>query len=400
MTPPPIHASLGDSHNFGRRVSLVDGRVHKPRTLTWERLLLSRASPLRQLLDTHAARDALGAEAFGFLPDLQFGPDRGHLGGEVEQVSLSPLGPDVALSEAERQDLARITGRAIALFAWLGVSDLHWENLMLGRDVRGAIVFGPLDVEDLLAPFALPTGTKLIPDPGPELAVICQHAAGVRRVLPYLGKPIATRDLIEIAAGYHETLAFLGRHARAIAEVFTGLPDLHSAPIRVCLRGTEDYVLAGARPLWPPLLDAERAQLDRGDIPYFFRRYGQRGIFHFTDAALTIAERLPMRGDVPKLLPLLSLSRGLSEPSRRSLAEEGLIAVIGAFDHPALTGTHSAGEITLTLRPRKMIVRLANGEELEARRDLRDLVSSVYLPCTCGEVRTVLVPSVTQCTEE
>src|SRR5262249_47162464 len=124
---------LGDSHNFGQRVSVRDGRVHKPRTLLWEWLVLSAESPLRQPLGEAAERDGLG-DSFGFLPDLKFFRSRSHIGGEVEQVALRPLG---ALSSNHRRALAVTVGRAIALFSWLGVCDLHWENLVLGRDDRG-----------------------------------------------------------------------------------------------------------------------------------------------------------------------------------------------------------------------------------------------------------------------
>lgn len=98
-------AALGDSHNFGRRVSLREGRVHKPRTLAWERLVLSGESPLRRLLDDAAERDGLGRDAFGFLPSLEFFPARApEEGGEVERVELAPL---PALGAAERRTLAR-----------------------------------------------------------------------------------------------------------------------------------------------------------------------------------------------------------------------------------------------------------------------------------------------------
>src|SRR6187455_1144381 len=93
-------AALGDSHNFGRRVTLRGQRVVKPRSLLWEWLVLARESPLRRLLD--------------------------EAGGEVEQLRLAPL---PRLSTARRRELAGIVGRALALFSWLGVADLHWENL-------------------------------------------------------------------------------------------------------------------------------------------------------------------------------------------------------------------------------------------------------------------------------
>jgi hypothetical protein len=385
---------LGDSHNFGRRVTLRARRVHKPRTLLWEWLLLARESPLRKLLNESAAVRGFEAGAFEFLPALRFYGESARDGGEVERVALKPL---PALSREEKRQLARIVGRSLALFGFLGVSDLHWENLVLGAGARGRIVFGPLDVEMILADLALPTETKLLPDADPEYAAVCRHACGVRRVLPYLGKPIAAEHLLVMAGAYHATLALLDRNARAIADVFAALPNLRETPIRVCLRGTDEYVRADPN-LFPPLLDAELEQVARGDIPYFFRLYGRPGIHYFGDETLSDVRRLPLRGDVPKLDPILSLSRGLASPSRKRLREDGLFALIGAFDHAALSGKYREGELEARFSARSLVIRLPNGDELETRRNLRAFVESVYLPCRCGEVRSVFVPKVTRCT--
>lgn len=385
---------LGDSHNFGRRVTLRAGRVAKPRTLLWEWLLLARASPLRRLLVEAADRDGLGRDLFGFLPDLQFHSRRSRLGGEVERIALQPLSK---LSGRARQALATIVGRSVALWSWLGVSDLHWENLVIGVDREGRIVFTPLDIEMILADLALPTETKLVPDADPEYAAVCRHAAGVRRVLPFLGKPIELPDLLAMALSYRQTLEFLDRHARAIAAVFAGLPELKTTPIRVCLRGTEEYLRASSESLWPPLLEAELEQLERGDVPYFFRLYGRAGIHYYADRALKKLGRLPLAGDVPQLDRNLSLSRGLRSPSRRTLREEGLLALIGAFDHAEYAGRHTLGDLSVSFGARRLVVGLADGEELHSQRNLRDFVSSVYLPCRCGEVRSVFVPKVTRC---
>lgn len=384
---------LGDSHNFGRRVSLRAQRVHKPRALLWEWLVLAAESPLRRLLVERAEQDGLGRDAFAFLPALAFGK-RTRLGGEVERVRLAPLR---TRSQRDRRALAVIVGRSLALWSWLGVADLHWENLVLGVDGRGQIVFGPLDVEMILADLSLPTQTKLLPDADPEYAAICRHACGIRRVLPFLGKPVGASELLAMAGAYRATLAFLDRHARAIAEVFARLPALRTTPIRVCLRGTEEYVRAGSQPLWPPLLDAEAEQLARGDIPYFFRLYGQRGIHYYGDRSLRQLKRLPARGDVPQLDPMLSIARGLRAESRSTLRDEGLFLLIAAFDHPGLSGRHQSDELTIELRARSIVVKLPDGEELRSARDLGDHVGSVYLPCSCGEVRSVLVPPVTVC---
>jgi hypothetical protein len=388
---------LGDSHNFGRRVALRAGKVHKPRALLWEWLVLAAESPLRKLLDAQAERDGLGRDAFGFLPTLKFSKSKVSVGGEVEQVKLSPLG---ALSQGDRHALAVIVGRSIALWSWLGVADLHWENLVLGADKRGRIVFGPLDVEMILADLSLPTQTKLLPDADPEYEEVCRHACGIRRVLPYLGKPVAAEDLLAMAGAYLETLAFLDRHASAIAGVFAELPGLRETPIRICLRGTDEYVNAGSQPLWPPLLDAEEEQMARGDIPYFFRLYGHKGIHYYGNRALSELKRLPLRGDVPQLDPSLQISKGLRAPSRKSLREEGLFMLLGAFDDASLTGTHASAQLEVALRARSIAVKLPSGETLRSDRDLRDHVGSVYLPCRCGEVLSVFVPHVTACEAE
>lgn len=389
---------LGDSHNFGRRVSMSARAVHKPRTLLWEWLLLSAKSPLRVLLDEAAAHGGLGRDAFSFLPDLAFSDPHAPEGGDVERIRLAPLPP--RRSSARMHALSMVTGRALALFSWLGISDLHWENLALGMDRRGRIVLAPLDVEIILAALSSPTETKLLADADPEYAVVCQHACGVRRVLPGLGKPVLPESLVAMLGAYRATLDLLDGSSRAIARVLSKLPRLRDTPIRVCLRGTGDYVRARTEPVWPPLLDAEAEQLARGDVPYFFRLYGRRGIHYFADAALARVRTLPQKGDVPQSDPILSLSRGLRGPTREELRTQGLFAVIGAFDHPSFAGKVERDGVSVTFAPRTLVVRLPDGEELRTRRDLSAFVSSVYQPCRCGEVRSVLVPSATVCRPE
>jgi hypothetical protein len=360
----------------------------------WEWLVLAAESPLRQLLAGAAEQDGLGRGAFDFLPELTFFGAQSGVGGEVERIELEPLG---AISNENRRALATIVGRSLALWSWLGVCDLHWENLVLGLGSAGQIVFAPLDVEIILADLSLPTETKLLPDADPEYAEICRHASGVRRVLPYLGKPVDGADLLEMAGAYRGTLAFLDRHAGSIANIFTNLPGLRETPIRVCLRGTDEYVRARSEPLWPPLLEAELEQLDRGDIPYFFRLYGRRGIHYYADPALTQLKTIPSEGDVPQLDPILQLSRDLRAPSRKKLREDGLFTLLGAFDHAALKGRLKNDELEVTFASRSIVVKLPSGEELHSRRNLSAFVGSVYLPCRCGEVRSVFVPPVTVC---
>jgi hypothetical protein len=385
---------LGDSHNFGRRVEVLGERVVKPRTLFWEQLLLDRESPLRRALSRLAEGSGHGADFFEFLPHLRFFPDPNAPGGAVERVSLEPLS---RVTPARKQELAAVVGRSLALWSWLGAADLHWENLALGLSPEGRVVFGPLDVELLLADLSLPTETKLLPDADPEYAEVCRHAAGVRRALPFLGKPVAATELLTLVAEYHQTLLWLERHATILGALLSELPGLSEAPIRILLRSTGEYAEAASPQLWPPLLRAESEQLARGDIPYFFRFYGKKGIFYYASPDLRELSRLPLRGDVPQLSPLLDLRRGLRSPSRPKLLQDGLFTVLGAFDHPSLDGRHAGAGLEVTFGARSLRVKLPDGEELTTSRRLGAYVGSVYLPCRCGEVKSVLVPAKTIC---
>jgi hypothetical protein len=390
----PASRPLGDAHNFGRRVRLRGRFVSKPRPVLWEWLLLDAKSPLRRLLSRAASEDGLGPQAFEFLPSLAFERRGLRAGGAVERVKLAPLG---RMSASAKTELARSAGRLVALASWLGIVDLHWENLVLGSDGRGRLVFSPLDIEMILEDLTLPSETKLLPDADPEYAAMNRHAAGLRRVLPYLGKPLPAEHLLELAGAYRKTLEVLDARGPAIADVFAELPRFRETPIRVCLRGTAEYVRAEAVAPWPPLLRAENEQLARGDIPYFFRRYGEPGIHWYKNRALTELGVLPLRGDVPKLDPLLAVARGLRSPSRRRLREQGLFALLAAFDHSGLRGRHANGDLTVAFGARNLRIRLASGEELDAPRDLGAFVGSIYSPCRCGEVRAVFVPPVTRC---
>ena len=328
---------LGDPHNFGRRVELRGDRIHKPRTVLWEWLMLSKSSPLRRFLGPD----------FGFLPTLSIDRRRGL----VERLQLKPL-------RGREDELATIVGKSLALWSWLGVADLHWENMALGVE-DGRVVFGPLDVEMFFGDMRLPTATKLIPEADPEYGEELRYAAGVRRVLPHLGTPVRGEHLVAIVTSYRETLDLLDRSAPAIARILASVPGVHDAPIRVLLRATSDYA---KDPIpWPPVVEGEREQLARGDVPYFFRLWGRRGIRFFRDARLRTTGFVP--AETEPLLP-----RSLRSPSRRVLRDQGTLAVIGAFDHPSLTGKH--GPLVLG----KRIVF----EELECPRNLRSVVLGVY----------------------
>src|SRR5258706_11505261 len=86
----PVGTELGDSHNFGRRVTLRGGRVVKPRSFLWEWLVLSAENPLRRLLPQSADRYLLVPGGLWLLPTLSFFQARSGGGGEEEQGEILP----------------------------------------------------------------------------------------------------------------------------------------------------------------------------------------------------------------------------------------------------------------------------------------------------------------------
>ena len=262
-----------------------------------------------------------------------------------------------------RRALARIVGRSLALFSWLGVSDLHWENLVLGVDARGHVVFAPLDVEMILADLSLPTETKLLPDADPEYAEICRHASGVRRVLPYLGKPVDAADLLAMAGAYRSTLAFLDRsRARDRRRVRAPARPARDAHSRVPPRDrTSTCARARSR------RGRRCSTRSRSSSPAATSRtssglYGRPGIHYYGDRdARRGSSDCRCEGDVPQLEPLLSLSRGLRSPSRKKLREEGLFTLLGAFDHASFVGRHASDELEATFGARTLVREAAHG---------------------------------------
>lgn len=281
----PSRGLIGDTHNFGRRVTTRGSWVRKPRTLAWEELFLSAKSPLRSLL------------TLDFLPDLRFRK------GEVSRIDLEPL--------PRRFDpitIARLGGHSLALWSWFGVTDLHWENMALGLGERGCPVFAPIDIEMVLEDFHSPAQTRLVPENDPEYRDLYIRSAGFRRLLPWLGNEIEPSARRSMKRAYVEMFETLDRNARAIADVFEKM-HVERIPIRVTLRSTAEYHAARN-----DFLDAEKEQLDRGDVPYFFRLYGLPGIHWWADENLRTVKTMPLH-----LAPLLSIEKGLRSRNRAKL---------------------------------------------------------------------------------
>lgn len=251
-----IFQKLGDAHNFGQFVRLTPGGLlEKPRSTLWEWLLTGEDSPLRACLNRKAALQNV-ASPFDSIPVIHF-QRRSERHALIEPLSWRPFKPG---------DLAALTapdwasaGSAIALFFWLGISDLHYQNVAFGWSSRCRLLLCPLDVETIFEDLTFLGQTNLVP------------LARGGTTLRHNGLQVAASrvELDHVAAllhGFLESTELLAAIHSELASVILSIPGVESAPIRILLRKSQDYLRRDR-----DFYREERIQLRRGDVPYFYK---------------------------------------------------------------------------------------------------------------------------------
>lgn len=320
--------TLGDVHNFGQQVHLAkDGRVFKPRSLVWEWLFLASESPMRALIDDASIRRGQ-ASPFTAVPTLKFflgdldGP------GAVEHLKAQDIG-DV-ISDEEWSAIGRVVG----LCAWFGIGDLHHENLILGRSAGGNLIFAPIDIESILDDFELLSQTLLLP------------AEGISAGVAGMDKLIASgrgKGVVSLCRGYLEAFDLLEDLKPEIERILLDLPRFTELPCRLIFRPTRDYmaVAKGHRQDLDILLCAnERMQLDRGDIPFYFRKMGSAQILFYKEPG--VATKAELRPEITsKVMSYITVPEA-GKIRRRNLGllrKTGVMQLARAFD-PGVNATY------------------------------------------------------------
>lgn len=302
-----------------------DGTISKPRTIAWERLFFGAGSPLREHIRRLSDGDGVPSP-IQVTPSLEFRSSTGDRTGSVEKLEVSAPASVHAGPESFRE-----IGSALAYFLWFGMTDLHDANVAFGADSAGRLIFGPVDVECVFQECYLPSQAQLLP-----ARAMRPEDAGLAKVLEFARAHAAPDSIASICGGFWEAARFFERHDRELTEHFhrDGLPAQH---VRIILRNTRDYhaILKGMpAAAAAPLTCSEKTQLDRGDIPYFFRRFSESEALYYSGRD-TIED-----ADIPseRLQDALGWARipgkdGL--PSRRKAPElfrYGALQLAGYFD--------------------------------------------------------------------
>jgi hypothetical protein len=324
----------GDPHRFGHRVEILDsGSVTKPRTLLWEYLLLSSSSPLRPQLNSEF--DNLSQ----IFADLSFQFEKS--GGKISRplryqgkVSLFKWNELKDLADLKFDEIENI-GRAISCFILLGISDLHSENIALGKTENGNFVFSPLDVEVIWEKLQLPAQTHLLPS-----SAVTRENSGLHWLWNEFDK---------------SSPATAGNFIAALLEGFLSAPsqiklrfdsewaaEIMSEPIRCVLSPTRvyrNYLAHQTKTEFPTWAEEESFQLSQQDIPYFYRCLNEPETFWFFRTE-TQAEKVKTNFEEGRTIC------GIGNYEERSITPENRLA--GAlqilrecsYKHPELSGTY------------------------------------------------------------
>jgi hypothetical protein len=276
---------VGDPHNFGKIVKVQGNSVIKPRQIFLETMLLSQ-NRFRTYLDELFLK--IGEfSPLALLPKVAAIGDNSS--GSIDYIALNL--PSRKVPEPEN---FFGLGNLIYTLSWLGVTDLHVENIAIGWDSSGEFRMAPLDVEEVLADLQSPMDTILIPS-----AYIPAKTCGIGNLLSHLYENrdrIHSTCLAAFCDGYLNAATVLNSNRTTIeSEIVSIIMECSfRVMIRTFFRKTQSYKNflngnAKKREFEIPALPSELEQLGRGDIPYYFRYADSNQTFYFKEPNL-IAE--------------------------------------------------------------------------------------------------------------
>ena len=352
----------GDTHNFGRFVK-TSGKnwILKPRSTFWEQLLLSVDSRFRDELDEILRDEPL----MDGLPRLVFRRSpRDSTSSLVERVNCHPaINFDPAY-------LLEALGGLIAVAAWLGMSDLHNQNICVGTDARtGKLLFTPLDIEVIFTDLRLPSLTGILPTSCFEkkMAGLLPLAEVIRNISP--------RESMAVACAYLRVSQKLLAKRESIVTLLQAIPCIYTEPIRMVMRSTEEYMTLLGQELREdlahfPLREEEAEQMQRGDVPYFYATMADRRIHYFTSRDLRQSASVKKRNWDhlrPGLLPLDKLFTTRSR--NKALYEYGSMMLAAYFLPNDFQGELSYRNLRLQASKHNICLQFRDGILYEGPRD-------------------------------
>ena len=260
-----VELKLGDPHNFGLQVHLVENSVplvlFKPRSVFWEHLFLDQQSSFRKLLEL---KSKISFESI--LGHIDVTTENGYNSGTAKYYTSSDAMPD--------SEWFYNLGQLIAFCSTFGIVDLHKDNVLTSGKR-----FQIIDVECLFWNIELPSETLLLPKTNEEWSRSIFYISGLKGLGTV--EPIVIESLIN---GLSDFFNCFSEYRQSIEDYFNSNLNLFSAnKVRILLKPTQEYRSALKNKKFENnFIPEESVQLLRGDIPYFFGYLNDPNIYYYS----------------------------------------------------------------------------------------------------------------------
>lgn len=249
-------ANNGDKHNFGQVVERIveasGTKYRKPRTVYWEHLFFGTNSPLKSIFSRPGPNDDRPLSDYLFNLEIQM--EHPWLGYAAEVIKS-----DRPINDRHFYSLGVLLGYCF-LF---GIRDLHCGNIII-QDNHLQVV----DAEVVLVNLHLPHETILLP-----FKDIGFQSCGASLVAKSFDQ-FSQAQKEKLFAGYFDLANRVLENRESVLEIFRS-DELRQHPIRVIIKNTAVYRSFVENKQFAEMIPEELTQLDRGDIPYFYKNLGR-----------------------------------------------------------------------------------------------------------------------------
>lgn len=268
----------GDTHNFGRSVQLQQTigeppSFHKPRPVYWEWLFFGKTSKIRHFFSHFLLPHGMSFADSNFNLNTQL---LGTWSGLSQQVN-----EDTSL--LNNDNLLFSFGSLLAYCYYFGVYDLHAGNLILKNDAVQVI-----DCEIVFGSPLLPNESLLLPFKDETLL-----SSGISKILKHINLKQSNQKLL-LMRGFIEMLDYIKPRAIDIFFEIEKLP-ISEVPIRIIYRHTQRYFDFYKQTSESIMHPEELEQLNRNDIPYFFRFINSNEVYYIADDSFSKFKNVPSR---------------------------------------------------------------------------------------------------------
>lgn len=248
---------LADKHNFGSQVHKLqrgsETWYQKPRTVYWEWLFFGKSSPLKEIFNEKGENGLRPLADYFFNLDVEIENNWKGLSREI-----------VAENSALTLEHFYAFGALLGYCYVFGIRDLHKQNLVLTNTHLQVV-----DVEVVFTDLILPNETLLLP-----FKNIGYEFAGIGALVD-AQESLSKTQVEQILLGYWDLVSLIAAKRTEIENSLSEL-DFSKIPVRVIVRNTSEYGnISGQQNILP----SELEQLNREDVPYYFKFIADKNLY-------------------------------------------------------------------------------------------------------------------------